>query len=62
MDKSGQDALAETLDVVSGLRQYLSAVGKSTQQTTQANLFDIEQRLKSIENEIISIRRLTRLH
>lgn len=52
MNKSGRDALAETHDVLNGLRHFLIAVEESAQSDENAELRQIEKSLGNVVSEI----------
>lgn len=52
MDQTGRDALTEVHSVIDGLRQFLLAVGKSTNFETQADLCAIEKQLECVISKI----------
>ncbi|MFY0647308.1 hypothetical protein [Sulfitobacter geojensis] len=52
MNKSGRDALAETHDVLNGLRHFLLAVEESAQSDENAELRQIEKSLGNVVSEI----------
>lgn len=60
MNKPGLDALAETHDVLNGLRHFLSAVEKSANSDTNAELGNIEKSLAAVAREIDVLTKMDR--
>ena len=58
MNKFGRDALAETHDVLTGLRHFLPAVEKSGHSDTNAELGNIEKSLADVTKQISAITQL----
>lgn len=55
MNKPGRDALAETHDVLNGLRHFLSEVEKAAHSDTNAELKTIEKSLAAVAQQIAAI-------
>lgn len=58
MNKFGRDALAETHDVLNGLRHFLSAVEKAANSDANAELRNIEKSLGVVAKQISEIAQL----